>query len=489
MWVSRRSFLASTTAVAVAATMPQAAGADGRKTLLMRSRQIEVSGKAATRYGVTQPSGAFGLTLNEGEQFSVRLENRLPVLAGLHWHGMTEPWRQDGVPYLSGPPIAPGAAQDFDFPAIPPGTRWMHSHFGLQEQNLLAAPLIIRETSAIRSNAQEVVVFLEDFSWTSPEEIFEGLRKRPAMAMAAPSDKAAPMAPDLNDVEYDAYLANDRTLDDPDVIRVERNGEVRLRIINAGASSNFTIDLGNIQGSLVAVDGNPIVPVAVRRVPVAIAQRADIVLRMPSDGTAVPILALGEGRRLRAGIILQPPGATVSKLSANGSEMGPRVGLEQELQLVASAPLAARPPNRSIPVQLTGNMMGYVWAMPINGMPGLPGTAGRGERVEIAFVNTTMMSHPMHLHGHVFQVVQINDRQIPGAIRDTILVPPKATVKVAFDADNPGTLGVPLSQSLSHGGRHVLDAGLSRVRLVRAKVFSIEYREEFRSRQWCAPSP
>jgi len=83
-------------------------------------------------------------------------------------------------------------------------------------------------------------------------------------------------------------------------------------------------------------------------------------------------------------------------------------------------------------------MMGYVWGMPINGMPGLPATAARGERVEIAFNNTTMMSHPMHLHGHVFQVVKINGRQISGAIRDTILVPPKATVSVAFDADNPG---------------------------------------------------
>ena len=303
----------------------------------------------------------------------MRLENVLPVLAGLHWHGMTEPWRQDGVPYLSGPPIAPGAARDYRFPAIPPGTRWMHSHFGLQEQNLLAAPLIIREASAIRSNAQEVVLFLEDFSWTSPSEIFEGLRNRPAMAMAGPSDKAAPMAPDLNDVEYDAYLANDRTLDDPDVIQVERNGEVRLRVINAGASTNFTIDLGNVQGTLVAVDGNPIVPVAVRRVPMAIAQRADIILRMPPDGTAAPILALGEGRRLRTGIILQPPGATVAKISADGDEMGPQVGLEQELQLVASAPLPAKAPNRSIPVDLTGNMMGYVWGMPINGMPGLPG--------------------------------------------------------------------------------------------------------------------
>jgi FtsP/CotA-like multicopper oxidase with cupredoxin domain len=440
MQLSRRCFLAGTTSVALAAAAPRTAGADGaRKTLRIETRQIEVAGKAATRYRVVQPSRAFGLTLNEGDEFNVRLENGLTVPAGLHWHGLTEPWRQDGVPYLSGPPVAPGTARDFNFPATPPGTRWMHSHFGLQEQNLLAAPLIIREASAIRSGAHEVVIFLEDFSWTSPEEIFEGLRKRPAAGMAAGAMAAAPMAgPDLNDVDYDAYLANERTLDDPEVIRVERNGEVRLRIINAGASTNFTIDLGNVQGTLVAVDGSPITPLPGRRFPVAIAQRADVVLRMPPDGTAVPILAHGEGRRLRTGVILQPPGAAVARMSASSNEAGPQVGLEQELELSASVPLAVKPADRSIPVHLTGNMMGYSWGMPINGMAGLPGTVDRGERVEIIFRNMTMMSHPMHLHGHVFQVVEVNGKQIPGAIRDTILMPPKATVKVLLDANNPG---------------------------------------------------
>ena len=438
MRLSRRSFLAGTTSAAVAAAAPRAMGAgSARTTLRMEPGQIEVAGKAAKRYRVAQASGAFGLTLNEGDEFNVRLENGLAVLAGLHWHGLTEPWRQDGVPYLSGPPIAPGAAHDYNFAATPPGTRWMHSHFGLQEQNLLAAPLIIREASAIRSGAQEVVLFLEDFSWTSPEEIFDGLRKRPAAGMAAGA-MTSMAGPDLNDVDYDAYLANERTLDDPEVIRVERNGEVRLRIINAGASSNFTIDLGNVQGTLVAVDGNPIAPLPGRRFPVAIAQRADVVLRMPADGAAVPILALGEGRRLRTGIILQPPGAAVAKISPSTSEMGPQVGLAQELELRASAPLARKPADRSIPVDLTGTMMGYVWGMPINGMGGLPGTVDRGERVEIVFRNTTMMSHPMHLHGHVFQVVEVDGKPIRGAIRDTILVPPKATLKVQFDADNPG---------------------------------------------------
>ena len=78
--------------------------------------------------------------------------------SGIHWHGMTCPWRQDGVPYISQPPIEPGGHRDYKFPATPAGTRFMHSHFGLQEQDLLAAPLIIREASLAGRDLQEVVV-------------------------------------------------------------------------------------------------------------------------------------------------------------------------------------------------------------------------------------------------------------------------------------------------------------------------------------------
>jgi FtsP/CotA-like multicopper oxidase with cupredoxin domain len=58
--------------------------------------------------------------------------------------------------------------------------------------------------------------------------------------------------------------------------------------------------------------------------------------------------------------------------------------------------------------------------------------------VELAVTNQTMMSHPVHLHGHSFQVVAIDGHRFPGAVRNTVLVPPKTTVTVAFDADNPG---------------------------------------------------
>ena len=154
MHLSRRTLLAATTGLAAGLTAgPSAqsvAQAAGRKTLRLINRVIEVNGKPATRYGAFQPSGEWGITLNEGDTFDVRLENGLDVLSGLHWHGLNPPWRQDGVPYISGPPIAPGKFADYSFPALPAGTRWMHSHFGLQEQNLLAAPLIVREQSAIK---------------------------------------------------------------------------------------------------------------------------------------------------------------------------------------------------------------------------------------------------------------------------------------------------------------------------------------------------
>ena len=87
---------------------------------------------------------------------------------------------------------------------------------------------------------------------------------------------------DLNDVAYDAFLANDRTLDDPDIVRVEKGQRLRLRIINGAAATNFMVDLGALSGELRHVDGRPIEPVAGSRFPLAIAQRADIFVTLPA---------------------------------------------------------------------------------------------------------------------------------------------------------------------------------------------------------------
>ncbi len=117
----------------------------------------------------------------------------------------------------------------------------------------------------------------------------------------------------LNDVVYDAYLANDRTLDDPEVVQVEKGGQIRLRIINGAAASNMWIDLGGLSGELIAVDGNAIYPVSGSLFPLAIAQRADIRLKIPAEGGAFPVLFRPEGVAERTGIILSTAGAAVQR--------------------------------------------------------------------------------------------------------------------------------------------------------------------------------
>ena len=413
--------------------------------LRLERRDIEVNGKTASVFGIRQPGGAFGLTTDVGKTFRVRVENGIDEPSLIHWHGLTPPWRQDGVPGVSGPPIPPGGSADYDFPLRFGGTFWMHSHQGLQEQRLMAAPLIIRDQRD-RADQQEVVVMLADFSFTPPEQIFENLKKSGSMAgtgksmkMATPMSTGQP-APDLNDVKYDAFLANDRTLADPEVVKVEPGGRVLMRIINSSSMSAYHIDLGQLDGELVAVDGFAVAPIRARSFPIAVAQRLDIRVALPGGSGAYPVLAQLEGERNRTGIVLVAANAPVARIADEADAPSPALTLDLERRLSAAEPLAERKADRVHNLNLTGEMAGYVWS--INGVawnkdvPPLP--VAKGERVELVMVNRTPMPHPMHLHGHEFQVVEIDGVQFAGAVRDTVLVPPGRRVVAAFDAENPG---------------------------------------------------
>src|SRR3954454_22837902 len=279
-------------------------------TLRLQRRTLEMNGRPASVFGIRQPNGTPGLTTAVGQRFRVRVENTIDEPSLIHWHGLTPPWQQDGVPGISGPAIPPGGSAEYDFPLRFGGTFWMHSHQGLQEQLLMAAPLIIRDQRD-RLHRQEVVVMLADFSFTPPEQIFEGLKKTAGMANMAGPGRGAPAAamssmagmpkgaavaaPDLNDVKYDAFLANDRTLGDPEVVKVEAGGRVLLRVINSSSMSAFHVDLGTLDGELIAVDGFPVAPVVARRFPIAVAQRLDIRLALPRGAAAHPVLAVLEG--------------------------------------------------------------------------------------------------------------------------------------------------------------------------------------------------
>ena len=132
--------------------------------------------------------------------------------------------------------------------------------------------------------------------------------------------------------------------------------------------------------------------------------------------------------------------ADIARVPETIGRSSPALTLDFERRLRAAEPLKPRKPDRVHMLNQTGEMMGYIWS--INNIvwnkdvPPLPIAAG--ERVELVMINRTGMSHPMHLHGHQFQVVEIDGKRFPGALRDTVLVPPGRRVAVVFDTNNPG---------------------------------------------------
>jgi FtsP/CotA-like multicopper oxidase with cupredoxin domain len=454
--LSRRRFLSAAAIAAVATPFARAGHAHPGSTQLRATRRvIEVDGKAANVFGLLQPDGRQGVVADAGQRFHVQLVNELDEHTLVHWHGLTPPSDQDGVPELSQPSLKAGSGYEYDFIVARPGTNWMHSHVGLQEQQLLAAPLIVRDPADAARDEQEVVVLLHDFTFRDPAEILAGLSGGTGDAgdmdgMAGMDHSAVNhgsasmtgMQPHLNDIEFEAYLANDRTLGDPETVRVDAGGRVRLRIINAASSTNFWLDLGALTGDLIAVDGHDVVPRSGNRFPLAIAQRTDIRLQLPPGAGAYPVLAVREGDTARTGIILATTGATVLRIPDRAETPAGALDLKLERRLAAAdqsiAAATARPLRRHV-LELTGNMIGFTWGF--NGRrfgENNPLAVRQGERVEIELVNRTDMSHPIHLHGHPFQVIAIDGSALAGAVRDTVLVPAGEGVTIAFAADNPG---------------------------------------------------
>ncbi len=439
---NRRSFLASSAGAvgALFAGAPWRPALAATPLLSVASRTLEVNKKAATVFSVLGSDGKTGIVAREGERFSGDLLNSSGEPLQMHWHGQVKaPAVQDRA-RPDGGALAVGQTDTHDF-ALTPGTHWMHSH-SLSEQQLLAAPMVAIEKDA--GDIRDVIVMLHDFAFRTPQEILAELGAGDAHAsngsgMMGKMMKGGMMAmTHANDVKYDAFLANDRTLDDPEVVTVEKGSAVRLRIINGGTATAFFISTPGLQSRCVTVDGSPCLAASQISYPLAQGQRIDLMVDIPPEGGAFPVLAQVEGERFVTGIVLATAGASIGKFESMAGAPQGLTDLSFETQLRAVNPLAEKSADQSFMVML-GEEPGYRWT--INGRAHGEHQSfdvRQGERVEMTFMNPTTMMHPMHLHGHHFQVVAVGGRRFSGAMRDTVIVPAHNPVTIAFDANQKG---------------------------------------------------
>lgn len=240
---------------------------------------------------------------------------------------------------------------------------------------------------------------------------------------------------DAGDIAYPLHLFNGRGPHDPETLKAKAGDRIRLRIINAAGDTAYRIGIPGQRLTLTHTDGFPIQHEDVDAVVLGMGERIDAIL-VVEDGYT-PLLALAEGKGQMAYGLVSTGTGTPPAPGKLPPELAGRVVDGGQLTADPSVKLDAKSPDRTHEVRLTGGMAKYDWG--INGhrydMADPYANAfdiTAGERVEVKFVNETEMWHPMHIHGHTFQVGNV------GARKDTVIVRPGHTLTVYFDADNPG---------------------------------------------------
>ena len=194
--------------------------------------------------------------------------------------------------------------------------------------------------------------------------------------------------------------------------------------------------LGGHPLTVTHTDGYPVEPVEVDALLIGMGERYDIIIQ-PRSG-AWPLVALAEGKNATAAAVVRTSDAGASASpppDVRPAELDGGLLHYTDLRATEAARLAVRRPDVDETIKLTGSMMPYSWAFDAKPFPDRsPIDIRQGQRVRLAFQNTTSMWHPVHLHGHTFRLGD----QAEGARKDTVSVLPNQTVVVEFDADNPG---------------------------------------------------
>ena len=395
-----------------------------------------------------------------GDQLNVTIANKLSEPTSVHWHGLALRNNDDGVPGLTQDAFAPGSQNGYDFKLSHPGTYWYHSHVEMQREQALYGALIIDDPNETLVYDKEWVIVLDD--WLdgvtgTPEDVLKELSQGMGggggmdgmdhgnvdqggamamghMLMGASSDF---LGGDAGDVAYPFHLFNGMDPENPETFMAAPGEKVRLRIINAAGDTAYRVGIPGQQLTLTHTDGFPVQHTEVDAVVLGMGERIDALLTVKEGFT--PVLALAEGKgQMSYGLISTGTGTgTAPARDGLPATLAGKVLDGGQLTADPGVALPAKKPDRVHEVRLTGGMMKYDWgingrrfdmAQPFENAFDLKA----GERVEVTFVNETMMWHPMHIHGHTFQV------GTDGSRKDTVIVRPMEAVTVQFDADNPG---------------------------------------------------
>jgi len=305
---------------------------------------------------------------------------------------------------------------------------------------------------------------------------------------------------DIEDLQGFTPLINGKSAEQNWTGLFKPGERVRLRFINSSAMSYFDIRIPGLKMTVVQADGNNVRPVTVDEFRIAVAETYDVIVRptedkaytifaesmgrtafgrgslAPREGMTAavpemreaPLLTMADmgmahegmdhgSMAMSEGSHKMPDGSTMKGMDhsahsgmakksdpfyAVGSGLTPTAANGGKFlsynDLKAQKPLyKLRKATRELELRLTGNMERYTWS--INGIKFADAEPIRlqyGERVRFKFVNETMMTHPMHLHG-MWSILD-NGSGKWNPIKHVVSVSPGMTVFMETEVDAPG---------------------------------------------------
>lgn len=306
----------------------------------------EMTLAGVTANGMTINDGIPGPTLefNEGDLAIINVTNKMDEETSVHWHGLILPNFYDGVPYLTTPPIKPGTTFQYRIPINQSGTYWYHSHTMLQEQKGVYGSIVIQPKEKTLEYDTDLVVVLSDWTNEKPMNVLRNLKrgnewyqvkKGTAVPLGRVIKEGALGAQfkfwrdrmegaDIADVYYPAFLSNGKKI--AQYPEFKPGEKVRLRFINASASTYYWMDFGAGNPTIVSSDGVDVTPVNKSRFLFGIAETYDVIVTIPNgtlevtataqDGSGSTSIRLGGGKLFPATVIDRPDKVAMMKQMA-----------------------------------------------------------------------------------------------------------------------------------------------------------------------------
>lgn len=441
MNVNRRRFLQYSACASAGALLgcnmgPRTEGGavEYRLTATEKEFQLLKGGPATRGLGFAEGRPYPVLRARQGQPLRVVLDNQLGEVTTIHWHGLRLPNAMDGVPYLTQKPTARGEQFVYEFTPPDAGSFWFHPHANSLQQagRGLAGALIVDEAEPVGFDL-DVPLVIKD--WVIDEETGQFNK------LTTP--KGAARAGTFGNVR----TVNGEILPHYDL---PAGGWVRIRLLNVDVTRIYKVMMkgdDEAEAHIIAMDGMPLAhPRPLGREPIGPGMRVDLAVHVPdrigaefwleNTSTSQP----WKMTTFKAVTSLKPVAQDRPKLPLNpiprfDLQGAPVIPFRFDTGFGAGYAICGGSKTREYPVYWTVNNTTLPQEPVL--MPPLE-TLKKGQTAVFELHNNTPHSHPIHLHGYSFTILESNKREIDPYHADTVLLRPKERVKLAFLADNPG---------------------------------------------------